>query len=380
MDKTTVGLVAVLASMGLQGLLLPLLRRHVVDVPGRRSSHCLPTARGGGVAVVGGLLLAVAAGGLVGLPVPWAVVAGLGACALLGLADDVRSVGVVIRLVAQLGSALCLALWVVWSQTDLRGPILIAVIAAAAVWVIGFTNAFNFMDGINGISAFNAVVAGVWYAYVGWQWQVGEVATLGLAVAGAAAGFLPWNVPRARVFLGDVGSYALGSCLAGLALWAFVAGVPLWTAAAPLTLYVVDTGWALARRMVSRRQWWEPHREHVYQRLVDGGWSHLQAASLSGAAAVGACAIAIVTDQVGIVMGLLLIGIAAGCYLLLPSTVLGIGAAAGVARSLEMPTPAEPVAGRRRADTVYPEDLRTGTRAALWSSAQTEPPARVGST
>ena len=317
-------LAAGLASLGLQGVLLPMLRRYVVDVPNGRSSHLSPTARGGGVAVVGGIWLGIVAAWLAGLPVAWSIVlVALGLAAALGFADDLRSVRAMTRLAIQLSLSVVLALWVLRSETHLRGLALGLLVVMGAVWIAGFTNAFNFMDGINGISALNALVAGGWYAYVGWHWGVQEVTTLGLAIAGAAVGFLPWNLPRARVFLGDVGAYAVGMSLAGLALWAAVAGAPLWSAFAPLVIYTIDTGWTLARRVICGRPWREAHREHVYQRLVDGGWSHTQSAVLSAIAALACCAVATVTNDVGIIVGSLLLAIGAACYLLLPQAVHG---------------------------------------------------------
>ncbi|MEQ7127280.1 hypothetical protein ABN034_22405 [Actinopolymorpha sp. B11F2] len=325
MTTAAIVLASGLACISLQGVLLPVLRRYVVDVPNGRSSHRSPTARGGGIAVVGGVWLGVIAGWLVGLPIPWAVVAvALGLSALLGLADDIRSVGALTRLAIQLALGLALALWVFRSGApELTGLELGPLILLAALWLAGFTNAYNFMDGINGISAFTAVVAGTWYVYVGWEWQVEQLGVLGLAVAGAGAGFLPWNLPRARVFLGDVGAYAIGMSLAGLALWAAVAGVPLWSAAAPLLVYVVDTGWTLTRRIATGRPWRQAHRDHVYQRLVDGGWSHTQSSMLSAFAALACCAVSMVANSVDVAVGLLLLVIGAVCYLLLPQAIHG---------------------------------------------------------
>jgi UDP-N-acetylmuramyl pentapeptide phosphotransferase/UDP-N-acetylglucosamine-1-phosphate transferase len=109
---------------------------------------------------------------------------------------------------------------------------------------------------------------------------------LGLALAGAAAGFLPWNLPRARVFLGDVGSYGIGMVVAATSLTAVLDGIPLWMAAAPLAIYLTDTAWALAKRVRRGDSWREAHRDHVYQRLIDVGWSHTAGAVLVAAAAV----------------------------------------------------------------------------------------------
>lgn len=256
---------------------LPLLRRaQVMDVPNARSSHAAPTPRGGGIAVIVALLAASLVGtwlGLVWEPVAlFAVVA----FAALGMVDDLRGLDVSVRLLVQLLMAVVVAVEVLGVEPLLAG---VAGVAIATVWLVGYTNAFNFMDGVNGISALNAVLAGGWYTYLGVTRDVDVLVALGSAVVGAALGFLPWNAPRARVFLGDVGSYGLGLTLGLLALLAWAAGVHLLIAIAPLTVYLADTSWALVRRVLGSRPWHEAHREHVYQRLTDYGWSHLAAAS-----------------------------------------------------------------------------------------------------
>ena len=128
----------------------------------------------------------------------------------------------------------------------------------------------------------------------------------GAAVAVGALAFLPWNAGRARVFLGDVGSYALGAALAFLAAYAVLHRVPVEAALGPLALYIADTAWTLQRRIRTGERWLEPHRTHVYQQWCDVGWSHqrvtvtaaamtvllslLGAASLTGVPALRAAA------------------------------------------------------------------------------------------
>jgi UDP-N-acetylmuramyl pentapeptide phosphotransferase/UDP-N-acetylglucosamine-1-phosphate transferase len=142
------------------------------------------------------------------------------------------------------------------------------------LWLVAFVNAFNFMDGINGISVAQAGAAAlVW-------WLVAEAtAARGLgeaaAVAGAAAlGFLPLNFPRARVFLGDVGSYFLGAWLALVVVVGIRSGITVEAMVAPLSLYIADTALTLLRRVQHGARWAEPHRDHAYQQLVQLGWSH----------------------------------------------------------------------------------------------------------
>jgi UDP-N-acetylmuramyl pentapeptide phosphotransferase/UDP-N-acetylglucosamine-1-phosphate transferase len=135
-------------------------------------------------------------------------------------------------------------------------------------------NAFNFMDGVNGISAAHALIAGVVYAGLGWWRHDGFMIPAGAAVAVGALAFLPWNAGRARVFLGDAGSYALGAALATLAAYAVLHGIPAEAALGPLVLYLADTAWTLQRRIRAGERWLEPHRSHIYQRWCDAGWSH----------------------------------------------------------------------------------------------------------
>lgn len=149
----------------------------------------------------------------------------------------------------------------------------------SAVWITGYTNAFNFMDGINGIAAGQAAVTGTGMALLGGL-ALGDFAAppvcLSIVIAGAAAGFLPHNFPHARMFMGDVGSVPLGFLLASLTLWlAKVGGSEL---VLPLVLlhanFVLDAGITLVRRILRGERFHQPHREHFYQRLVRSGKSH----------------------------------------------------------------------------------------------------------
>ncbi len=154
---------------------------------------------------------------------------------------------------------------------------------AAAVWITGFVNAFNFMDGVNGISGAHALIAGVAYAcYAEWG-QHPFLLAASLAVAVGALMFLPWNAGRARVFLGDVGSYSLGAALAVLATDAVLRGVPVEAVLGPLALYLADTAWTLQRRIRAGERWLQAHRTHVYQQWCDAGWSHQEVTLLTGA-------------------------------------------------------------------------------------------------
>jgi UDP-GlcNAc:undecaprenyl-phosphate/decaprenyl-phosphate GlcNAc-1-phosphate transferase len=108
-------------------------------------------------------------------------------------------------------------------------------------------------------------------------------------VAAGALAFLPWNAVRARVFLGDAGSYGLGVALAVLAAYSVICGIPLEAALAPLALYLADTGWTLQRRIRAGERFLEAHRTHTYQRLCDVGWSHQRVTATTAAVTAALC-------------------------------------------------------------------------------------------
>lgn len=254
-----------------QPVVIRLLRRGaVLDVPGQRSSHTVPTPRGGGIAVALGLLGGLAVADIrAWLPLAVALVGFF----VIGLAEDVVGVPVRLRLAAQLLTGLLVAALLVWAAPE-RHWTAGLLIAGIALWITAFANAFNFMDGINGISGAHAVLAGASYAAIGAMSRDLPLVAVSTVLAAAGLAFLPWNAGRARVFLGDVGSYCLGGVMAVLAVHTALRGVPIEAVLGPLALYLVDTGWTLLRRIRRRVDWLQPHREHSYQRLCDVGWSH----------------------------------------------------------------------------------------------------------
>src|SRR5690606_26264522 len=143
--------------------------------------------------------------------------------------------------------------------------------------VLAYINMANFMDGINAISGLHGLAAGGALAVVGTLAQFEWLTFSDALIAVAFAVFLPWNL-NGRLFLGDVGSYLLGASLAAAAGSAIAAGVPPIAALAPLAIYAADTLVVIVRRLARGEQWWEAHRQHVYQRLVDAGVRHLPVA------------------------------------------------------------------------------------------------------
>ena len=269
--------------------LMPFLRRlDVIDVPNERSSHTRPVIRGMGLAP----LLAVVVGCLIVLGgtrdtsdlVVFAVILGVSlSSALLGWIEDVHGLPIRVRAVAQVliglvGSGIALR-----SNSDLWWLLPIFALAIA-----GYINVANFMDGINGISGLHGAVVGVTYAALGVLVGAPWLTMAGCILAAAFIGFLPWNLIRGGVFLGDVGSYLLGASIAIIAVTAVARGVPVIAAIAPLAIYLTDTGVTLARRIARRERWYQAHRSHVYQRMTDIGLSHGQVACIVAVASLAA--------------------------------------------------------------------------------------------
>ncbi len=266
-----------------EAVTIPLLRRAtIIDVPGHRSSHTVPTPRGGGIPVAAGLLVAAGMIGGANAAVFGFAVAAFG---LLGFAEDLRGLTAGRRLILQAAGGAMVAVVLV---SGLAGSTVTVVLLAALcmAWITGFVNAFNFMDGVNGISGAHALIAGVVYAGLGWWQDDGFMVPAGAAVAASALAFLPWNACRARVFLGDAGSYTLGAALATLAAYAVLTGIPAEAALGPLALYIADTACTLQRRIRAGERWLEPHRTHIYQKWCDAGWSHQRVTATAAATTV----------------------------------------------------------------------------------------------
>jgi UDP-N-acetylmuramyl pentapeptide phosphotransferase/UDP-N-acetylglucosamine-1-phosphate transferase len=185
------------------------------------------------------------------------------------------------------------------------------------------TNAVNFMDGINGITALHALVWGVLFSVVLRSGSSIELVALALALAGAATAFLPWNLVAARAFLGDSGSYLVGGVVGLLSLNALIVAGPV-VALCPLAIYAADTGSTLLRRLMRRAPLAQAHHEHTYQRLVDLGWSHLQTAALVVAATAVCSALALLArggpPPLQAACAALTVGLCVG-YLAIPSVV-----------------------------------------------------------
>ncbi|MEJ7746034.1 MAG: glycosyltransferase family 4 protein [Luteimonas sp.] len=235
------------------------LNANLLDHPGARRSHDQATPRGGGIAIVISLLVAAL---WLAFENPdrrvWlcCFTAGLSIIAAVGWIDDHRPLSAWIRLVAHVIAAAVLA----WGLQQMYGNPWLSL--GAGILAVGMTNAWNFMDGIDGLAASQAgLVAGaIAMATSGSdQW-------LAAALAAACVGFLPMNFPKAKIFLGDVGSGAIGFAIAALVAGLAGQHTPGWPLSfLPVAAFLVDTSLTLATRILRGEQWWVAHVGHTFQ-------------------------------------------------------------------------------------------------------------------
>jgi UDP-N-acetylmuramyl pentapeptide phosphotransferase/UDP-N-acetylglucosamine-1-phosphate transferase len=282
------GPVAVLLAFGVAAWLVRSLRRErigwlrILDHPNARSLHAAPVPRTGGVGVLAGVAAGLAAA------LPWLgvgagglfVLAGTLLIAGISLLDDRRHVPARYRLAAHLLAAgLLYAGGVAWTSPGLPGLFDITLPDALALpltllFIVWMTNLYNFMDGMDGLAGGMAVLGFGALAVLGFSAGASGYGLVAAVVAAAAAGFLLHNLPRAGIFLGDVGSAVLGFWAAALVLRGAQLGLfPLWVGWLVFSPFLVDATWTLLRRALRGAAVWRAHREHHYQRLVLAGWS-----------------------------------------------------------------------------------------------------------
>ena len=252
-------------------------QRGIQDAPGQRRLHAAPTPRGGGIAIACVVLAAMLAwppvdrGQGAALLPWWGLAGGLALFTLVGALDDLRPLAVHTKFAGQwiAGSVLTWALLI--GSPGPAGWLAFGLLLGSAIY---FVNIWNFMDGSNGLVAVQSVLLSLALAL--WPGQEADLRLLGLVLAGACIGFLPFNLPRARVFLGDAGSHLLGATVFALLVASWRRGV-IGPAAALLlpSAMLADSGMTLLRRALAGRPVWRAHRQHLYQYAVRSGHSHL---------------------------------------------------------------------------------------------------------
>jgi len=246
--------------------------RSIADAPGQRRMHLQLTPRGGGIGIALALLI-VLAWQWVASPILHVTIGsalcGIAVAALAGLLDDFRRIGTLGKFLLQVVAAICIA--IPWLQPAWPA---ILIGAGAVLAVLVLINFWNFMDGSNGIAATQALLGALALALLT---QQPAARLLAIALVASSAGFLPFNLPKARLFMGDVGSHVLGASLAALILWELEEGeLGLFQAFILVSAVTMDAGLTLVRRIIRGRRFWQAHREHLYQMAIRKGLSHSQ--------------------------------------------------------------------------------------------------------
>jgi len=268
---------AAMLSAGLTWVIRPLLLKHALAKPNARSSHRIPTPQGAGIAVIAATLV-VAAAIMAGndasrVNIPIAVFGATLFIAIVGFADDLKSIPVMTRLLLQ---AIAVGAIVYAAPDDVR------IVSTCPLWLerglmllagLWFVNLVNFMDGLDWMTVAEVVPVTAALVVLGSLNEFSlSPAIMAAALCGAMIGFAPFNRPVAKIFLGDVGSLPIGLLLGWCLLQ--LASHQHFTAALLLPLYyLADASVTLLRRMIRREPFWAAHRSHFYQRATDNGFS-----------------------------------------------------------------------------------------------------------
>ena len=254
----------------------------LVDRPVERSLHDRPTSRAGGVAILAGVAAGLAVVVFMEASAPgygW-VLAGALIIVSISFADDVRRVSPAIRIVCHFVAAACvLRAGLPVERIVLPGAVLDLGAVAGAVFTVLFVtwvvNLYNFMDGMDGFAGGMATAGFTTLALLCVHRDAAVLVAASAVVAASSLGFLLFNFPPAKIFMGDLGSSLLGYLCAVTMLWAErSAAIPLWISVLVFSPFIVDASVTLVRRSIAGERPWRAHRSHFYQRLVLLGWGH----------------------------------------------------------------------------------------------------------
>ncbi|MEX2164786.1 MAG: glycosyltransferase family 4 protein [Sulfuricaulis sp.] len=267
---------------------------YILDHPNERSLHDRPVPRGGGLAI----LIAIGASGsilsalnvnqdLAGIGISILLVAGI------SFIDDRYSIFPIFRLVVHVAAAaVVLYSGFILTTVEFPGfewnwPIVVGavILVLFVTWMI---NLYNFMDGMDGLAGGMSVIGFGFFAMMGWITGHEIFLSVSLITAAATAGFLAYNFPPARIFMGDVGSSTLGLLAATLSLWGSRDGVfPFWIGILVFSPFIMDATVTLSRRLLRNEKVWQAHKTHFYQLLVQSGWGHRRTLLLEYAIMLG---------------------------------------------------------------------------------------------
>lgn len=275
------------------------LRREMLDIPNERSSHSIPTPRGGGliicfVSILALFIYCLLADG----NIYWSYFVGAIIITIISLIDDLKPISPLLRILFH-SSAAGFAVWSLGGFSEILIPFYGIIQIGfggdvlAFLWIVWLVNAYNFMDGIDGIAATQAVTAGIGWGLIGLVWGIDDISFFGGVIAFSSFGFLVLNWHPAKIFMGDVGSAFLGYSFAVLPLFIneridnpILESMLPWIAVFLVWFFVFDSVFTLLKRLFRGEKVWLAHREHIYQKLVISGLSHSMVTALYGLASV----------------------------------------------------------------------------------------------
>ena len=269
-------------------------RLYILDHPNERSLHHRPTPRTGGVAIMGALCVGALLLGVFGWistlskesmllvdSTGWWILMVTGVISMVSLVDDRRGLSIGMRLIAHFLAATLLVVGAGLVLPSMEVPMLGSIsfgwiaVPITVVFLVWMANLYNFMDGMDGFAGGMTVIGCGLLGYLAWQAHHPVVAAIATLQSAAAAGFLVHNLPPAKIFMGDVGSIATGFLVAALIVLGCRDGVfDLWVPLIIFSPFILDATVTLIWRALRHEKVWEAHRDHYYQRLVIGGWSH----------------------------------------------------------------------------------------------------------
>lgn len=285
---------AVIAALSAGGTFLLIRYLNVYDIPNERSSHTKATPRGGGIAIAVAFMVGIALIHLIGDRTPIYTLYFKGflfsslVIATLSLYDDFKTVSFKIKLGGQIvaiAAALLAGVLIDLVHLPVIGELYFGAWAypLTFIWILGLTNAYNFIDGLDGLAASTAVIAASFLAYISYIQGSHFIYLTSLTLAAASAGFLIFNWSPAKIFMGDVGSTFLGFTFAVMAVIAARydhSHTSLFVVPMLLFHFIFDTAFTFLRRLLAGEHVFTAHRTHLYQLLNRMGYSHKQVANL----------------------------------------------------------------------------------------------------
>lgn len=286
----------------ISALVTQYLSRHLssMDVPNERSAHTKATPRGGGIAILVAFLTGILLIQFVGdsAPIRAGYFLGFLAAALvigaMSLYDDFHPVSAVVKLLGQVTAVVCVmaaGMLIDTVRLPLAGEFQIGFIAYPVTffWLLGLANAYNFMDGLDGLAASTAVIAAAFFAYISFSQGSSFIYLASLTIAAASLGFMLFNWQPAKIFMGDVGSVFLGFTFAAMAVIAAQydhSHTSFFVLPMLLLHFIFDSTFTFVRRLYAGENVFQGHRTHIYQLLNRMGYSHRRVASIYALAAV----------------------------------------------------------------------------------------------